>query len=58
MEMFSQPTFGKLIGDVFLGRDNLIKGRYLAELTHQIFDDYETYKFQYSEFRIQIFGIL
>ena len=56
MKMYSQSSFSKFIGDTFLGRDNLIEGKYLAELTREIFEDYEKYKFQYSEFRIQIFG--
>lgn len=37
-------------------KDNLIHGRYLAELTKEVFDDLEASKYQHAEYRISIYG--
>lgn len=34
----------------------MIHGRYLAELTHEVFDDLEASKYQFVEYRISIYG--
>eukprot|EP00939_MAST-03C_sp_MAST-3C-sp1_P000557 g557.t1 len=41
---------------VFLKYDNYIKGRYLAELTREVFDDLELNKYSYSEPRVSVYG--
>ena len=33
-----------------------MKGRYIAEITREVFDDLETNKYSYSEPRISIYG--
>eukprot|EP00744_Colponema_vietnamica_P002510 GILI01003918.1.p1 GENE.GILI01003918.1~~GILI01003918.1.p1 ORF type:complete len:709 (-),score=216.97 GILI01003918.1:1090-3216(-) len=42
--------------DIFLKSDNYIKGRYLAEITQEVMDDLESNKYQFSEYRISIYG--
>lgn len=51
-----EPTRQTVLGELFLKRDNFLKGRYAAELTQNLFDEYAEYKFQFSELRISIFG--
>lgn len=41
---------------IFLKTDNLIVGRYLAELTREVFSDLEASKYQMAEYRISIYG--
>ncbi|KAA0158124.1 hypothetical protein FNF31_05539 [Cafeteria roenbergensis] len=41
---------------VFLKSDNEIKGRYLAEVTQEVFSDLEASKYQSAEYRISIYG--
>lgn len=41
---------------VFLKTDNHIKGRFLGELTQQVFDDLEEQKYQHTEYRLSIYG--
>lgn len=41
---------------IFLKTDNLIKGRYLAELTKEVIADLESSKYQMVEWRISIYG--
>ena len=36
--------------------DNYIKGRYLAEITKQVFDDLTMSKYQMAEYRLSIYG--
>jgi AMP deaminase len=42
--------------EIFLKTDNQVKGRYLAELTKELFKDLETSKYQYAEYRVSIYG--
>lgn len=42
--------------EVFLKVSNLMEGRYLAEITRQVFDDLEANKYQYAEYRLSIYG--
>ena len=37
-------------------QDNLIRGRFLAELTREVFSDLEQSKYQHAEMRISIYG--
>lgn len=37
-------------------QDNLIRGRFLAELTREVFSDLEASKYQHAEMRISIYG--
>jgi len=39
-----------------LSQDNLIRGRFLAELTREVFSDLEQSKYQHAEMRISIYG--
>ncbi|CAB53720.2 adenosine deaminase Ada1 [Schizosaccharomyces pombe] len=41
---------------IFLKTDNDINGRYLAELTKEVFTDLRTQKYQMAEYRISIYG--
>ena len=51
-----QQPRNSVIGEIFLQWDNMIQGRFLAELTHELFKEYKKYKFQVSELRISIYG--
>lgn len=42
--------------EIFLKTNNLIGGRYLAELTKEVFGDLETSKYQMAEYRLSIYG--
>lgn len=42
--------------EVFIKQDNLIHGRYLAELTREVFNDLEASKYQHTEYRISVYG--
>lgn len=37
-------------------QDNLLHGRFLAELTQEVFNDLEASKYQHAEYRISIYG--
>jgi AMP deaminase len=37
-------------------QDNLLHGRFLAELTKEVFHDLEETKYQHTEYRISIYG--
>ncbi|GAB5371388.1 hypothetical protein AAMO2058_001575600 [Amorphochlora amoebiformis] len=50
------PIGQPLLREVFLKQNNYIKGRYLARLTRQVFDDLENNKYQFAEYRISIYG--
>ncbi|TPX17425.1 uncharacterized protein E0L32_003068 [Thyridium curvatum] len=41
---------------IFLKTDNLIQGRYLAEITKEVISDLESSKYQMVEWRISIYG--
>eukprot|EP00884_Botryococcus_braunii_P015280 jgi/Botrbrau1/2435/Bobra.0395s0056.1 len=42
--------------EVFIKQDNLLHGRFLAELTKEVFTDLEASKYQHAEYRISIYG--
>ena len=50
------PIGQSLLRQVFLKVDNHCKGRFLAEMTHEVMDDLKDSKYQYSEFRVSIYG--
>eukprot|EP00746_Dinoflagellata_sp_MGD_P166638 gnl/MRDRNA2_/MRDRNA2_96681_c0_seq1.p1 gnl/MRDRNA2_/MRDRNA2_96681_c0~~gnl/MRDRNA2_/MRDRNA2_96681_c0_seq1.p1 ORF type:complete len:834 (+),score=131.83 gnl/MRDRNA2_/MRDRNA2_96681_c0_seq1:100-2601(+) len=50
------PFGDKRLRDIFLKTDNLIDGRFLAELTHQVMDNYKKDKWIQAEWRISIYG--
>lgn len=50
------PIGESRLREIFLKTDNFIQGRYLAELTKQVFDDLEGSKYQMVELRISIYG--
>ncbi|EGW33479.1 uncharacterized protein SPAPADRAFT_60828 [Spathaspora passalidarum NRRL Y-27907] len=50
------PIGESRLREIFLKTDNFIDGRYLAELTKQVFDDLESSKYQMVELRISIYG--
>mmetsp|Transcript_101251 Transcript_101251/g.201180 ORF Transcript_101251/g.201180 Transcript_101251/m.201180 type:complete len:753 (+) Transcript_101251:3-2261(+) len=41
---------------VFLKTDNIMGGRYLAEITRELLDDLEESKYQHAEWRLSIYG--
>ncbi|ODV68370.1 AMP deaminase [Hyphopichia burtonii NRRL Y-1933] len=50
------PIGESRLREIFLKTDNFINGRYLAELTAQVFDDLEGSKYQMTELRISVYG--
>lgn len=42
--------------EIFMKTDNFIRGKYLAELTHEVFAELRETKYQNSEYRISIYG--
>ena len=50
------PIGQSRLREIFLKQDNFIKGRYLAELTHELFDDLKRSKYQCAEYRLSIYG--
>ncbi|CUM63737.1 uncharacterized protein PRCAT00001321001 [Priceomyces carsonii] len=50
------PIGESRLREIFLKTDNFINGKYLAEITKQVFEDLESSKYQMSELRISIYG--
>ncbi|CAO1637071.1 unnamed protein product [Parajaminaea phylloscopi] len=50
------PIGESRLREIFLKTDNLIKGRYLAEITKEIMTDLESSKYQMAEYRVSIYG--
>lgn len=50
------PIGESRLREIFLKTDNFINGRYLAEITKQVFEDLESSKYQMVELRISIYG--
>ncbi|KAJ1905954.1 AMP deaminase [Tieghemiomyces parasiticus] len=50
------PIGSSRLREIFLKTDNLIKGRYLAELTKEVFSDLESSKYQMAEYRLSVYG--
>lgn len=42
--------------EIFMKPDNFINGKYLAEMTHEVFAELQDTKYQNSEYRISIYG--
>lgn len=50
------PIGESRLREIFLKSDNLVKGRYLAEITKEVISDFEVNKYQMAEYRISIYG--
>ena len=50
------PAGQSRLREIFLKTDNLIQGKYLAEITQEMFNDLEASKYQLVEWRISIYG--
>ncbi|CAK9172025.1 unnamed protein product, partial [Ilex paraguariensis] len=50
------PCGQSRLREIFLKQDNLIQGRFLAELTKQVFTDLAASKYQMAEYRVSIYG--
>lgn len=50
------PVGESRLRTIFLKTDNYVKGRYLAEITKEVFSDLEASKYQMAEYRISIYG--
>ncbi|XP_061342448.1 probable AMP deaminase [Gastrolobium bilobum] len=50
------PCGQSRLREIFLKQDNLIQGRFLAEVTKQVLLDLEASKYQMAEYRISVYG--
>ncbi|XP_042049066.1 probable AMP deaminase isoform X2 [Salvia splendens] len=50
------PCGQSRLREIFLKQDNLIQGRFLADVTKQVLLDLEASKYQLAEYRISIYG--
>ncbi|KAG5522369.1 hypothetical protein RHGRI_034524 [Rhododendron griersonianum] len=50
------PCGQSRLREIFLKQDNLIQGRFLAEVTKQVLSDLEASKYQMAEYRVSIYG--
>ncbi|XP_015575300.1 probable AMP deaminase [Ricinus communis] len=50
------PCGQSRLREIFLKQDNLIQGRFLAEVTKEVLTDLEASKYQMAEYRISIYG--
>lgn len=50
------PCGQSRLREIFLKQDNLIQGRFLGELTKQVFSDLAASKYQMAEYRVSIYG--
>ncbi|CAN4124370.1 unnamed protein product [Withania somnifera] len=50
------PCGQSRLREIFLKQDNLIQGRFLAEITKEVLQDLEASKYQLAEYRISIYG--
>ncbi|KAM9940054.1 hypothetical protein OXX80_000481 [Metschnikowia pulcherrima] len=50
------PIGESRLREIFLKTDNFINGKYLAEITQQVFEDLESSKYQMTELRISVYG--
>ncbi|XP_043724850.1 probable AMP deaminase isoform X2 [Telopea speciosissima] len=50
------PCGQSRLREIFLKQDNLIQGRFLAEVTKEVFSDLEVSKYQMAEYRVSIYG--
>jgi len=50
------PCGQSRLREIFIKQDNMIRGRFLAELTKQVCDDLRANKYTMAEYRISIYG--
>lgn len=50
------PIGESRLREIFLKTDNYIKGKYLADITREVFFDLEQSKYQMAEYRLSIYG--
>ena len=50
------PQYQSRLREIFLKTDNLIAGRYLAEVTQQVMSDLDASKYQLVEWRVSVYG--
>ncbi len=50
------PCGQSRLREIFIKQDNIIHGRFLAELTREVFSDLQASKYQHAEYRISIYG--
>lgn len=50
------PCGQSRLREIFLKHDNYQRGRYMAEVTREVFDDLQFSKYQHAEYRISIYG--
>lgn len=50
------PCGQSRLREIFLKTDNLMGGRYLAEITQEVFRAFEESKYHYAEPRLSIYG--
>eukprot|EP00026_Physarum_polycephalum_P002266 Phypoly_transcript_02272.p1 GENE.Phypoly_transcript_02272~~Phypoly_transcript_02272.p1 ORF type:complete len:845 (+),score=88.32 Phypoly_transcript_02272:103-2637(+) len=50
------PCGQSRLREIFLKTDNFVRGRYLAELTKELFSDMQFSKYQHAEYRLSIYG--
>ncbi|KAJ9529077.1 hypothetical protein QJQ45_007147 [Haematococcus lacustris] len=50
------PCGQSRLREIFIKQDNLIHGRFLAEVTQEVFTDLEASKYQHAEMRVSIYG--
>nr|XP_011463511.1 PREDICTED: AMP deaminase-like isoform X2 [Fragaria vesca subsp. vesca] len=50
------PCGQSRLREIFLKQDNLIQGRFLAEVTKEVLKDLEAMKYQMAEYRISVYG--
>ena len=52
------PCGSSRLREIFLKTDNKLKGLYLAQITQELFADYEEAKYQMAELRLSIYTTL
>lgn len=50
------PIGESRLREIFLKTDNMIKGRYLAEITTEVFEELKANKYQMAEYRLSVYG--
>ncbi|XP_021833063.1 AMP deaminase-like isoform X2 [Prunus avium] len=50
------PCGQSRLREIFLKQDNLIQGRFLAEVTKEVLSDLEASRYQMAEYRISVYG--
>eukprot|EP00049_Salpingoeca_infusionum_P018391 m.357034 g.357034 ORF g.357034 m.357034 type:complete len:785 (+) comp17693_c0_seq1:155-2509(+) len=50
------PVGESRLREIFLKSNNLIEGRYYAEVCRQVFDDLEESRYQMAEYRVSVYG--